>query len=145
MPSQSDAVLALIAAVGELPAAALRRLIVSEDYRYKITADLKAKKLIKLFSRDGVKGYRLTAKAKELLLIGHPTRFGFFLTGNADTNKLHTEVTRRLRLHRNAEAIITLLHAGAAIFPDEKPALFGEPIAAARSHVLFFPGDEKRR
>jgi hypothetical protein len=102
----------------------------SEDSRYKLIAELKSKKMIKLFTRDGVKGYRLTAKTKELLLINNPARFSFFLTGNADTNKLHTEVTRRLRLHRNAEAIITLLHAGAAIFPDEKPALFVEPPAA---------------
>jgi len=130
MPSQSDVVLALAAIAGELPAAALRRLIVSEDYRYKVIADLKSKKLIKLFARDGVKGYRLTAKAKELLLTTNPARYSFFLTGNADTNKLHTEVTRRLRLHRNAEAVITLLHAGAAIFPDEKPALFGALPAA---------------
>ena len=133
MPSQSDAILELIAVVGELPAAALRRLHFKESYRYKLVAGLKQKKLVKLHSKDSIRGYRLTGHAKEMLLNQNPERFTFFLNPNADTNKRHSEANRRLRLHRNAEAIITLLHAGAAIFPAEKPALFGEPPQPYRS------------
>ena len=116
MPSQSDAILELIAVVGELSAAALRRLHFKESYRYKLVTGLKQKKLIKLHSKDSIRGYRMTAGAKEMLLNQNPERFDFFLAPNADTNKRHSEATRRLRLHRNAEAIITLLHTG-VIYP----------------------------
>lgn len=54
----------------------------------------------------------------------NPERFGLFLSGQAETNRLKSEITRRLRLHRIAEAYLTMHQAGAIIFRDEKPDVF---------------------
>lgn len=54
----------------------------------------------------------------------NPERFSFALTGSAETNLVKSEPTRRLRLHRVAEATITMQNAGIHIFRDEKPHLF---------------------
>lgn len=62
--SQAYHLLGLIAVCGELPADAIHRLPISESYRYKVIASLKSQKLIRLFGRDGIKGYRLTPVAK---------------------------------------------------------------------------------
>jgi hypothetical protein len=129
MPLQSDQLLEIIAITGELPAAAFHRLPFKESYRYNLMAGLKEKKLVRSYSRNGLKGYRLTNGAKELLLARNPKRFGFFLTGSVETNKLHSEYTRRLRLHHTAEATVTLTNAGVNVFPDEKPTLFAGPPA----------------
>lgn len=64
--SQAYHLLGLIAVCGELPADAIHRLPISESYRYKVIASLKSQKLIRLFGRDGIKGYRLTPVAKKL-------------------------------------------------------------------------------
>ena len=37
---------------------------------------------------------------------------------------LKSEVTRRLRLHRLAEVLVTMLNAGVSVFPWEKPTIF---------------------
>ncbi|MDR1630769.1 MAG: hypothetical protein LBS36_11270 [Oscillospiraceae bacterium] len=146
MPSQSEQILELIAITGELPAAALRRLCIKESYRYKLMANLQNKKWIKSFVRDGLKGYRLTATAKQRLVTNNPRRFSFFLTGNAETNKLHTEITRRLRLHHTAEATVTLMNAGIKVFPDEKPPLFSRTPAAVSkpAEVVFYYSREMK-
>ena len=47
-----------------------------------------------------------------------------YLTGDTDTNRLKSEVNRRLRLHRLAETYITMDNAGAGLFQDEKPKVF---------------------
>ena len=139
IPSQSDQILELIAVMGELPTVALSRLSIKKSYRYKLVEGLKKKKLIKLYTRDKLRGYRLTFRARELLMARNPSRFGFFLTGNAETNKNLTEYKRRLRLHSTAEAVITLINAGTTVFPDKKPALFSEtPSATAKSPEASF-------
>ena len=140
MPSQSDQILELIAVAGEFPTAALRRLPIKESYRYKLMADLKEKKLIRLYTRDGLRGYRITAKARDSLMTFRPERFEFFLTGNAETNKRLTDYKRRLRLHHTAEVAVTLSNIGIAFYPDEKPTLFSETLQAASkpSEVAFY-------
>ena len=77
--SQAYHLLGLIAVCGELPADAIHRLSLSESYRYKVIASLKSQKLIRLFGRDGIKGYRLTPVAKKLLLQTQPDRFSYYL------------------------------------------------------------------
>ena len=146
MPSQSDQILELIAVTGELPAAALHRLPIKESYRYKLMAGLKDKKLIRAYCRNGLKGYRLTTTAKELLLTRHTERFGFFLTGNAETNRLHSEITRRLRLHHTADATITMVNAGVTFLPDQKPRLFsGSPAAVSKpANAAFYYSREMK-
>ena len=51
-------------------------------------------------------------------------RFSPPLTGSAETNHIKSELTRRLRLHRIAEATVTMQNAGVRIFRDEKPDVF---------------------
>lgn len=116
--------LSFIAISGELPANQIQRLIESESYREKLLTGLKDRKLIRVHYKDKLRGYRLTARAKEMLLENQRQRFQFYLTGTSETNMLKSEITRRLRLHRMAEAIITMRNAGVLIFQDEKPDVF---------------------
>ena len=67
---------------------------------------LKKSGLLRTYYRDRLRGYRLGAKAKAALLDGWPERFSPYLTGETDTNRLKSEVNRRLRLHRLAETSI---------------------------------------
>lgn len=122
--TQAYLLLSLIAVSGELPASQIPRLIGSVSYGEKLFTTLRDKKLIRTFYKDKLRGHRLTAKAKELLLADAEERFAFFLTGSTDTNLVRSEVPRRLRLHRVAEAIVTMRNAGVSIFRDEKPDIF---------------------
>ena len=88
---------------------------------------LKQKKLLRGFSQDQLRGYRLGRRAKTLLLASRPERFSAFLSGNTDTNHIKSEVERRQRLHRIAAATVLAMNAGAKIFPDEKPDVFHLP------------------
>ena len=79
---------------------------------------------LRTYYRDRLRGYRLGAKAKAALLDGWPERFSPYLTGDTDTNRLKSEVNRRLRLHRLAETYVTMDNAGIGLFQDEKPKVF---------------------
>lgn len=85
---------------------------------------LKKAGLLRTYYRDGLRGYRLTAQAKKLLLEQNPERYAPALTGCSDTNHIKSEITRRLRLHRIAEATVTMRNAGVSVFRDEKPDIF---------------------
>ena len=85
---------------------------------------LKKNGLLRTYYRDRLRGYRLGAKAKAALLDGWPERFSPYLTGDTDTNRLKSEVNRRLRLHRLAETYVTMDNAGIGLFQDEKPKVF---------------------
>lgn len=114
----------MTALCGEFPADQLHRLIPSQSYGEKVITQLKAEKLLKVHYKDKLRGYRLTKRSKQYLLKLHPQRFSFYLTGNADTNLIRSERSRRLRLYHRAEGYITLYHAGITLFPDAKPGLF---------------------
>lgn len=116
--------LALTAICGEFPADLINRLPGSASYKENVISTLKRNKLLKTYYRDRLRGYRLSARAKKLLLTDFPERFSFYLTGNAETNLLKSEVTRRLRLHRIAETYVCMLNAGVSVLRDEKPAVF---------------------
>lgn len=115
--------LMLTALSGEFPANQLERLG-SGAYMDNVVKGLKRDGLLRSYYKDKLRGFRLTAKAKALLLSDNPGRFLFYLTGNCETNQPKSEVTRRLRLHRMAEAIITMHGAGVSVFRDEKPEVF---------------------
>lgn len=116
----------MIGISGEFPADQLGRLFSSPSYAEKVVTELKAEKLIRTHYKDKLRGYRLTKRAKELLLSYFPERFRYYLTGNTETNLIRSEVTRRIRLHQKAETYLTLLHAGIPIFPDQKPPVFSK-------------------
>lgn len=116
--------LELVAISGELPANQLSRLSGGESYKAAVITSLKRQGLLKTYYRDGLRGYRLTKRAKRLLCDNNPERFSFYLTGAVDTNCVKSEITRRLRLHRIAETTVTMKNAGVTVFRDERPAVF---------------------
>lgn len=124
--------LTLAALSGEFPANQLDR-IGSGAYMDNVVKGLKRDGLLRSYYKDKLRGFRLTARAKSLLLAGNPDRFQFYLTGNCETNQPKSEVTRRLRLHRMAEANVTMCGAGVSIFRDEKPEVFFPE--GSRSHT----------
>ena len=116
--------LELVAICGELPANLLDKLHESPSYFEAVIRNLKKDKLLRVYYRDKVRGYRLSATAKDFLLAENYDRFSFYLTGNSDTNILKSELPRRLRLHRLAEVYVLMLNCGVAVFRDQKPDLF---------------------
>jgi hypothetical protein len=132
-------VLEMIGISGEFPANQLYRLIESSSYAEKIITELKNEKLIRTHYRDRLRGYRLTKRAKELLLSQNTPRFHDYLTGNTETNLIRSELPRRTRLHQKAESYLTLLHAGIPIFYDEKPDIFNKTCEADSSFPQSLP------
>lgn len=116
--------LGLVAISGELPTDQLSRLPGGDFYKENVVKALKRKHLLRTFYKDGLRGYRLTAKAKKLLIADRPGRFLPHLTGGAETNHIKSEAARRQRLHRIAESTVTMQNAGAAVHRDEKPDIF---------------------
>ena len=143
--SQAYHLLGLIAVCGELPADDICRLPISESYRYKVVACLKSQKLIRLFERDSIKGFRLTQAAKKLLLQTQPDRFLYYL--NAGRVSCRSEPARRLRLHAAAQTYITMLGAGVPLFHDEKAPIFESPYLASvprpSGAVFYCPNEVK--
>jgi len=98
--------LALTAICGEVPCACADRLTSSKSYRKKVVTSLTHGKLLRIFSKDHLRGYRLGVRAKRLLLQQEPERFAFYLSGCSDTNAIKSEVPRRIRLHRIAQTYV---------------------------------------
>lgn len=109
---------------GEVPVNLISRLPGTDFYKEFAIKQLKRKKLLYTFYRDGLRGLRLTATAKKRLLAAYPECFQIALTGTSETNVLKCEITRRLRLHCMAEVLVSMFNAGISVFPWEKPAVF---------------------
>lgn len=116
--------LELTAISGEFPSDQLYRLPGGDSYKENVVKALKQKRLLRTNYRDGLRGYRLTTRAKELLTAEQPDRFLSSLTGAAETNHIRSEPSRRMRLHRIAETLVTMQNAGVAIYQDDKPNIF---------------------
>ena len=58
------------------------------------------------------------------MIATNPDRFKFYLAGGIDTNNIKSDITRRLRLHRIADVLVTMYNADVKIFRDEKPDVF---------------------
>ncbi len=116
--------LELIAVCGELPTDQLIRLPGGEHYKDNVIKELKRKRLIRTYYKNGLRGYRLTVSAKRFLLADVPCRFSFALSGSCETNHIKSELTKRLRLHRMAEITVSMQNAGVNIYRDEKTAVF---------------------
>lgn len=78
MATQAEQLLDLVAMSGELPNTLLSRLDGGASYQKKLITSLKQDGMISAYSRDGMKGYRLSAAAKRLLLNAAPERYSFF-------------------------------------------------------------------
>lgn len=116
--------MALTAISGEFPTSQLNRLPASPYYLESVVTDLKKSGFLRTYYRDKLRGYRLGVRAKSRLLDNWPERFAPYLTGDTDTNRLKSEIGRRLRLHRLAETYVTMDNAGVGLFQDEKPKVF---------------------
>jgi len=116
--------------LGEVPSIQIKRLAGGERYKELVIIELRKRKFIYTFYQEKLRGLRLTGKAKDLLIEDAPDRFSFFLIGSTDTNIIKSEFKRRLRLHRVAQAFITMLNADIEVFRDEKPNVFA-PVANA--------------
>ena len=117
-------VLVLTALSGEIPTALISRLPASDTYKEYTVKQLKQDNFLRTFYRNGVRGLRLTATAKRLLVECWSDQFLPYLSGSSETNQLKSEITRRLRLHRMAEVLVTMRNADVSVLPWEKPALF---------------------
>lgn len=113
--------LGLTALTGEFPSVALSRLLGDGRYKEKVITELKAKKLIKLYARHGVRGYRLMLGGKRLLLKENPERFAPILEVLPQARQ---DLPHRLRQHQMCEALLLMQKAGIPIFHDEKAMLF---------------------
>lgn len=116
--------LTLTALSGEFPTDLLARLPGAASYKEFAVKQLKRENLLRTYYRDGVRGLRLTYPAKKLLLSSQPDWFRPYLSSAAETNRLKSEITRRLRLHRMAEVLVSMLNADVTVFPWEKPSVF---------------------
>ncbi len=117
--------LALTALSGEFPTALIGRLPGGDAYKMKVVKRLKRDSLLRTYYANGLRGLRLAASAKKMLLAGWPELFCPYLTGRTETNMLKSELTRRLRLHRMAEVLVTMYGANVSVFPWQKPVVFG--------------------
>ena len=122
--TQADELVGLIAMSGEFPTDAVYRLGGSGQYKEKLITHLKKSGVIKTHYKDKLRGYRLTTKTKQTLLTDNPDRFRFYFTGDVDTNIIQSSITRRLRLHRIANVIVTMHNADIKLLRDDKPDVF---------------------
>lgn len=130
MDTLADLLLTLVAVSGELPTSQICRLPSTPGYQSKILKLLKKDGLLLSYYRNGLRGLRLTLAAKKLLLAEHYDWFLPYLSGVTETNRLKSDITRRLRLHRMAEVLVTMLNADVSVLPWEKPALFAPTLPA---------------
>lgn len=117
-------ILTLIALSGEFPMAQIKRLPSSDAYQEKILKRLKSENLIRTYYRNGLRGLRLTAQAKKLLVADQPDRFTPLFSGNTMTNAPKYTIVHRLRLHRMAEVLVAMFNAGVSVLPWGKPVVF---------------------
>ena len=100
--SQAYQLLALVALSGELPASQLSRLAGGTSYKENVVKSLKRQRLLLSYYKNGLRGYRLTAAAKKLLLEHNPERFSFYLSGSCATNHIRSEpepLQRQNKMH----------------------------------------------
>ena len=116
--------LTLTALAGEFPTSLVHRLPGSDSYKEAAVKRLKREKLLRTYYHDGLRGLRLTATAKRLLLSARPDLFSDIFSGSTVTNTPKYTVPHRLRLHRMAEVLVTMMQARVPSFPWEKSAVF---------------------
>ena len=124
LDSLSALLLTLIALSGEFPTDQIVRLPSTNAYKEKIVKSLKSDNLIRTYYRDGLRGLRLTAAAKKILANDWPDRFTPLFNGDTATNTPKYTILHRLRLHRMAEVLVTMLNADVAAYPWQKPVVF---------------------
>ena len=72
--------LELAAICGEFPASLIPRIPGSSSYKEAVITLLKKERLLRVFYKDRLRGFRLGRRAKGRLLAENPERFSFYLT-----------------------------------------------------------------
>lgn len=111
---------------GECSEKAANILLPQKSYSQKVLYKLTGDKLIYKYQKEGMKGYRLTKKGKETMLLIDPKRFGFFLENGADFSMRRSSLTHRERQHRISEVLAIMLQSGILIYLDKKPHVFAK-------------------
>lgn len=124
MDTLNGSILTLTALSGEFPIAQVRRLPYADSYKSFALKNLKRAGLVRAYSQNELRGLRLTALGKKLLVANDSEKFDGLFSGDTVTNAPKYSVTHRLRLHRMAEVMVTMLNANVSTLPWEKPALF---------------------
>lgn len=135
LDSLSALLMTFIALSGEFPTDQIGRLPSTNTYKEKIIKSLKSSNLIRTYYRDGLRGLRLTAKAKKLLADKQPDRFLSLFAGDTATSTPKYTILHRLRLHRMAEVLVTMLNAGVSAFPWQKPVVFASSPLCNAPHI----------
>ena len=112
--------LQIIAVSGEFPTAFSGYFPGGSSYIESAIGKLKKDGLLHAYSKNGLRGLRLTTSAKRLLLQKYPVDLAPYLTGASETNSLKSEPERRLRLHRMAEVLLILHNAQIPSLPWER-------------------------
>lgn len=124
LSSLGGLILLLTALSGELPTALICRLSQHDAYLGKVVKSLKGKKFLRTYSRDGLRGFRLTSTAKSSLLGYWPDLFGPMFSGDSATNAPSYKAADRMRLHRMAEVLVTMFNSDVSVYPWGKPDMF---------------------
>lgn len=114
----------MVALCGELPANQISRVPGSTSYNKFVLTQLKRADLLRPCTKNGLRGYRLTNRAKTLLRSSDPEKYDFFLSGFGEYDVLKYEVGKRLRIHRIAQTLLTMLNADVLVHRTEKAAVF---------------------
>jgi len=125
-----------IAIAGEYPYTNRQRIIPSSTYLRKILANLLNDKIIANVNKDGVKGYKLTARGKQRLMKDNPTRFEGLFTGEVETNRLRSTLVRRERIHLMAEIYTFMYNTGAKVYQDTKPKISELSLNNAETQII---------
>ena len=146
--SQSYRLLTLVAMSGECSKEAMELLMPKESYRKKVLLQLMRDKLIKVYEKDGLMGYRLGRLGKETLLQIDREGFAFFLEGGADANMRRSKLPQRERQHRVSEVLAMMENSDTEIYRDRKNQIFGygeRQIAEVAQSVFYLPNEVKER
>ena len=146
--SQSYRLLSLVAMSGECSKEAMELLMPQESYRKKLMLQLKRDKLLKVYEKDGLVGYRLGRLGKETLLQLDKERFAFFLEDGADANMRRSKLPQRERQHRVSEVLAMMESNGVEIYRDRKNQIFGygeRQIDEVAQAAFYLPNEVKEQ
>ena len=138
-PSQSQKLLEMVAVSGEYSVKSTERLIPKEAYRKRLISTLSTSKHLNIIYKHQFKGYRLTSKAKKILLEENRERFESYLEGTVETNQVRYDLTRRKRLQNIGDVLTTMYLCGFEIYKDRKQDVFSQSsqsLADERSQPL---------
>lgn len=118
----------MTAVCGEIPAYEIERLPGRDSYKRAVMTRLKKSGLVYTYTRNHLKGHRLTGKGKDYLRQTEPGKYDFFISGFGAHDSLKSEIGKRIRLHRVAQVVISMLKANVLVYRDVRKVNLFDPI-----------------